>query len=169
MPRHDGLAALLPLAALLLSGPLAAQDPGQEPEGEIGLICELGCSSDRERTATARLSWRQGDVPAGSRVDYAVYDEGFEIGGFASFARLFPGQDAHREFAHPEIESLRPFDLRLVQVEGDADEGFLSAVQLENLEAGVNYRFRLGMRLNGDWRSTETVVCPAPVCISDSE
>ena len=169
MPRHIGLIAVLPLGVLLLSGTLVAQDLVQEPEGGIGLICELGCSSHRERTATVRLSWRPRAVPAGSRVDYAVYSEGFEIGGFASFVELFPGQDGKREFAHREISTLRPFDLRLVQVEGDADERFLSAVVLENLEAGVNYRFRLRMRLNDDWRSTETVVCPAPVCISDSE
>lgn len=161
--------AITSLLTLLLGMAVQAREHEIVQEREIGLICELGGSPEYKRTPNVRLSWRQQNVPEGSRVDWTVYKDGFERGGFASFGRLLPGEKVRPKFARRELQGLRPFRLRLVDVYRASDERYLSAILLENLEPGINYRFRLAINRGDGLQATEVIVCPVPACIADAE
>jgi hypothetical protein len=178
------LAGLWSAAWLPLSGtPAGAQEP------KVPLRCETFCSPDKLRTAVARLIWvdpaiedeatRAAGVAPAPEIDTTVFKEGFEEGLFASFPTAEPGTRAAPAFApsRDAAGALRAFDLQVTGVVAPQIRGAPSlemaapaaaqretSVTVENLEPGLEYRWRL--RFSSE-RESEVVVCVAPICVAD--
>ncbi len=177
--------------------PAAGAEPaGAEPAGGSEsasgagtLTCEVYCSETRLRTANARISWigpgmfqgasAASASPVAEQLQTTVYKNGYDKDLYASFSTLGSGQglSAASASALPEPE-MRAYDLQILQVaEPTAAPGELSAsseepaartsVEVEGLEPGMRYTWRIVFGSGGGQESSETVTCEAPVCPAD--
>ncbi len=148
------------------------------------LTCEVYCSETKLRTVNAKLSWigpsvapeaRPGDELAGGtepvaeQLQTTVYKGGFDKDLYASF--LLSG-----EAAEPRPASDLPaYDLEVLGVErppelrpsGTDDEPARTTVEIEGLEPGMSYTWRVVIETAGGQEITETVTCEAPTCTAD--
>lgn len=143
------------------------------------LTCQVRCSETKLRTGIAELSW-VGAAGAAARtaeqptLDVTVFRGGFEQGLYQTFGaigeRSTPQpQPGARRSAETDARTARAFDLILNRPEtsptaraarpGEASQ----TIEIENLEPGVLYRFRLRDAGLGD----QEVTCKAPVCPAD--
>ena len=172
------------LAALAVTVGCAAAQPAADPATDSGLTCEVYCSETKLRTANARISWiGPGAVAAGPEAAAAellqttVYKNGFAQDLYASFPTLGSGQEMAPEAAEalPEPE-MRAYDLAILEVArpaasgpqaaGADDPGARTSVEVEGLEPGMRYTWRIVFE-TADGQASETVTCEAPVCPAD--
>jgi hypothetical protein len=185
-------AACIPVAVALVTGGASAQD---RPNAPVDLRCETYCSSEKLRTANARLTWIGPGVPQGPAppalpggrpaeqlLETTVVKNGFARDLYASFpTREAAGGAAPRLAAGAAQRSggaLRAYDLRLVsmvrpQIVGDAAPGALApehqetSVVVEGLEPGLRYTWRVRLEGPQGWRESEPATCIAPICPAD--
>jgi hypothetical protein len=171
------------------AAPAAAQ--GAQPAAVGEPTCQVICSADRPRTAVATISWRVAQAPANpqalttaisdQRLEVTTFKDGFTRG---AFAQLTPGGNqsfAFREPGAPQPSLTGLTALTVTKVStaqdrlttgspnpgaftpppADVDPSQVVVVEIEGLEAGLNYY----------WRRTPTgpvVRCQAPVCPADA-
>ena len=170
--------------------------PGDtEPTSDAGtagagtLTCEVYCSEIRLRIANARISWigpgmfQGGPSPAASPVaeqlQTTVFKDGYDKDLYASFSTLGDGQGLSPQAAAvlPEPQ-MRAYDLSILDVaQPTAGPGLLAAsaddpaartsVEVEGLEPGMRYTWRIVFSTADSQETTETVTCEAPVCPAD--
>ncbi len=178
--RHQALAAAV-LAALPGAGACSAAQPapgsggGAEPAA-AELTCEVSCSETELGTAVARLSWVEPvDITASTapvaELQTTVYKGGFDRDLYAGFKVRDPSEpQAPREpEAPPELPA---YDLQITRVERSDDSpaagiGGRTTVEIEGLEPGMKYTWRVVFDTPGGQQVTETVTCEAPVCTAD--
>lgn len=185
-PRFRLLAVTV-LAALAAAGLPAAAQPPEDASGS--LTCEVYCSETRLRTAVARLSWIsprmfQGasPTPAGpvaEELQTTVFKNGFAKDLYARFPTLSSGEDPQPAAAAALPEpKMRAYDLEIRRVEPPtAPPGSLmpsadvpaarTTVEIEDLEPGMTYTWRIVTGTAGGQEVAETVTCVAPVCPAD--
>jgi hypothetical protein len=193
-------------AAPLFSAVLVLLFPGAaRPQSEsdtVGLRCEVSCSRDKIRTATARIFWIGAEMPLAPQeirgpaeqitetVETSVYKGGFEKNLFARLdARpdLRPGAEfraiSTQAPALPELDlkvtqfnrpKLSP-ELRRALEEKDTSGRPTSAavaaqetsVEVEGLEPGLKYQWRVRFKGPGREFLTGIATCIAPTCPAD--
>lgn len=153
------------------------------------LTCEVYCSETRLRTANARISWigpgmfQGGPSPAASptaeQLQTTVFKDGYDKDLYASFSTLGDGQGLSPQAASvlPEPQ-MRAYDLSILAVaQPTAGPGLLAAsaddpaartsVEVEGLEPGMRYTWRIVFSTADGQETSETVTCEAPVCPAD--
>jgi hypothetical protein len=183
-------------AFMTLGSAVGTRAQETETKGEtpsLVMRCETYCSRTKLRTVNARISWADPNVTVGRTTEAAggpveqqlettVFRNGFADGQFATFPTLEPSPDARA--ASPELPGrprLRAFDLKIVgstrprasgEAAGDimrlSPEQRMTSVIVEGLEPGLTYYWRVRFRINaGEWRTSEPVMCVAPICPAD--
>jgi hypothetical protein len=184
--------SILPIVAGIFFTPAHAQEDAPTVAApvpaEVGLVCEVVCSSTKPRTAVARISWTEGRQPGGvaraeaaarsQRLSATVFKGGFEDELYVSFRT----EDVETEMlplsAQGGVEPPVPaLDVRLTDVERppvatEAAGAAPTAPQratavVEGLEAGINYYWQITTTGPTGEEVTETVRCQAPVCPAD--
>jgi hypothetical protein len=161
-------------AVLALAGLLACPAHAQQ----TGLTCQVRCSDTKLRTGIAEISWSS---PAGATaaraqptLDVSVFHDGFKRGLYQSFGALGarskpePLPSAARDI-EGEARTRRAYDLQL-RVSKPSGEAAPAAkgvvrqqIEIENLEPGLLYRFRVRDGGLGE----QEVACEAPICPAD--
>lgn len=153
---------------------------GDAPTGDaMKLTCEVYCSETELRTARVRLSWiGPGRLagPTAAEVTEELQATVFK-GGFDRdlFARIPVRGEAGEPPAAPDLPAL---DLEVVEVvepslppgagpAGEDDEAVRTTVEIEGLEPGTTYTWRVVVETAGGREVSETVTCVAPVCTAD--
>ena len=174
---------------VVITGGASAQD---RPDVRVSLRCETYCSSEKLRTANARLTWIGPGVPLGPAplalpggraseqlLETTVVKNGFARDLYASFpTREAAGGTAPRQAASAAERSggtLRAYDLRLVnvvrpQIAGEAAPGALdvapehqeTSVVVEGLEPGLRYTWRVRLEGPQGWRGASPRPAPRP-------
>jgi hypothetical protein len=164
------LARIIPVFALVFGGTraLAQVSTVITDTTAVGApTIETLCSRTRARVGVARISWSlRRDSLVSPALDFTVFKDGFERGLFGSVAA--DGRDTtivltpalRRDDARP-----RPFAVDAVRGRSRGPAGVL---QIESLEPGVNYFWRLRADGGGRWVAGETVRSQAPTCPSDA-
>ncbi|MDO8208517.1 MAG: hypothetical protein Q7T38_11990 [Gallionella sp.] len=145
---------------------------------QSSMTCQVRCSDTRLRTGIAELSWFSPPGASATRVqptlDVSVFHGGFKSGLYQSFGVIGEGgvpkakAGASRD-VKSEGRTTRAYDLKLHVSEksravAEASGGKTrQQIEIENLEPGLLYRFRLGNAGQGD----QEVACEAPVCPAD--
>lgn len=175
------------------SGPIANAQEASASQGGFSLDCQVQCSETKLRTGIAILTWTAPQGRGGANalaggseaasIDVSVFANGLEEGRYVSFEVFKAGAvpRAPRASALPrggrERRGLRAYDLKVgaaatgesvkpaaassLDIPPDADR---VAIEIENLEPGLNYSFRLRPPNGGE---ALTVMCVAPVCPAD--
>ena len=143
------------------------------------LTCEVYCSESKLGTAIARLSWLGPAVlaasaePIAEELQTTVYKGGFDRDLYASFQVGEPSvpQATPEPQAPPELPA---YDLQISRVErpdespaAGTGEAARTTVEIEGLEPGMKYTWRVVFDTPGGQQATETVTCEAPVCTAD--
>lgn len=140
------------------------------PEKEAGgLLIETFCSPTRIRTGVARLSWEtKPELVESQRIEVTIFKDGFQKGLFGSMIPLKPRQPFQPpEVKEPELRALAPVtDLRLADVRFEREQG-VNNIEVEGLEPGLIYFWRLFTLIDDEWVPGETVQVEAPVCVAD--
>jgi hypothetical protein len=187
-------ATYVPAAVVVIAGGASAQD---RPDAPVGLRCETYCSSEKLRTANARLTWIGPGVPMGPAplalpggqeaqqlLETTVIKNGFERELYASFPTTEAAMGAAPALAENTAErsggTLRAYDLQLMgvvrpQIVGQPSPEALAAaperqettVEVEGLEPGMRYTWRVRLQTPEGWRESEPAVCIAPACPAD--
>ncbi len=166
--------------------PAAALPAGDADSAGAGtLTCEVYCSETRLRTANARVSWIgpgmfQGPAaasaaPVAEQLQTTVYKDGYDKDLYASFSTLGSGAGLSPQAAAvlPEPE-MRAYDLSILRVAepsplaaSAADPAARTSVEVEGLEPGMRYTWRIVFGTEDGQQTSETVTCEAPVCPAD--
>lgn len=131
---------------------------------------EVGCSTDDPRTAYADLMWSAEPVELErQRLDVTVYKKGFEKGNFVALPLDRP--DVGFQHARPEqkLEAqpyARALSLQVAELQRPERQGPVR-LRVADLDAGLEYFWRLLTRTEEGWRPTETVRRSAPTCVAD--
>lgn len=196
MSRYHIQALITSLSAAVVALSVPAQGQERETRGEspsLVMRCETYCSRTKLRTANAQISWVDPSVTVGreraagagpveQQLETTVFRNGFAEGLSASFPTLEPSPDIRPEAAPairqrnlPALERLRIVGATRPRAAGEAANDIMrlspeqraASVIVEGLEAGLTYRWRIRFRTNGDWQTSEPVVCAAPICPAD--
>lgn len=184
------VAAIAALLAPLVAG-ASETDSLARGDGYV-LHCSVHCHEEKLRTGVATISWIAPQGRAGAaalsaggaeapRVDVTVFADGFAQGRYVTFDRF--GGDARPSPATPpaglqaDRRDLRAFDLRVDSTStgraamSTMPQGFAAptesesvSVEIENIEPGVIYTFRLRPPASDE---ALVVTCEAPVCPAD--
>ncbi len=184
--RHHALAAAVLAVLPGSTGCTAAQPPpgsdgGAEPAGgDAGLTCEVYCSETRLGTANVRLSWIGPAVlaaaaePAAEQLQTTVYKGGFDRDLYASFPVTGETSEPQAPSERRPAPELPAYDLKILEVQRPADspaartgEAPRTTVELEGLEPGMKYTWRVVFETAAGRQVSETVTCEAPVCTAD--
>jgi hypothetical protein len=152
----------------------------------LTLTCEVYCSPTKLRTANARIRWQvapSSDLAAAGadnlaraeqRLEATVFKNGFEKDLFISLPVVQPNSD---QLAAPRVSSrqrgLRAFQIRLADVARPQSMDRLAAgtdevvAEIENLEPGMKYTWRVAIDTAARDFVSQTVTCQAPVCPAD--
>ena len=171
--------------------PLAsAERSGADSSSGAGtLSCEVYCSETKLRTANARISWdgtgalagrasasAASAAPVAQELQTTVFKGGYDKDLYASFSTLDSGQRAAARTASALPEpSMRAYDLSIVPAaQPDARVAASAAVpasrtsvDVEGLEPGMRYTWRVVFATADGEEISETVTCEAPVCPAD--
>lgn len=165
------------LRCMVLIGGLMVCSAHAEPKG---LMCQVRCSDTKLRTGIAELSWASPEgaaarTTAAPSLDVTVFRGGFDRGLYQTFGAIGersapqPQPGARPSASDDEARTRRAFDLKLSTPEKSPTARATAAaeatqtVEIENLEPGLLYRFRLRNAGIGD----QEVTCEAPVCPAD--
>ncbi len=167
------------LYALLLPAISFAQSQPVEPSIEdvvSGLSkpgpisCLSYCSATESRVSLSDISFAGLPVdPMNARLEFTVYNDGFERDAFASFSPLVGDLEVEPRVSLLALQGLRPFSLRLVKVHRASREPHIDGVTLKGLEPNVDYRWRIHYQSEKGWVSSDVAMCPTPVCIHDAQ
>lgn len=153
----------------------------------VELVCEVFCSETELRTAIARLRWKLVPGPAldtgeaarlsstGQQLQTTVFHRGFEKDLYVTLPLSREGQaaEAAPATARQGKGTMRAYQLRLREVRlPDSAERFAAGEQeavaeVENLEPGMRYTWRLVPEGADERSASPTVSCLAPVCPAD--
>ncbi len=158
---------------------------GDDAAGAGSVTCEVYCSETRLRTANARISWLgAGTFPGaaspaasavGEQLQATVFKNGYDQDLYASFSTLGSGQELSPQAAGvlPEPE-MRAYDLTILEVAEPSplaasidDPAARKSVEVEGLEPGMRYTWRVVFKTADGQEISETVTCEAPVCPAD--
>jgi len=195
MTDHPKTIAGVALAAtcVLVASAVIAQD--NEGPGPFTLQCEVYCSSEKLRTANARLSWADprmrlireansldtADRDLGEEIETTVFKDGFEENLYASFPTKLEARELAPRLAPETADAnLRAYQLLLTGVsrpaiEGRSIEALLggspqdveTSAVIEGLEPGLTYYWRVRVQMPDGVEISQSVACVAPVCPAD--
>lgn len=167
------------LIALLLPAVVFAQNPlpdtSKEDAGEVlsqreSISCLSYCSAIESRTNLTDISFGGLPVDAkNSELEFTVYNDGFEREAFASFSPLVADPEVEPRVSQPALRGLRPFSLRLVEVQRASREPRIHGVTLQGMEPNVDYLWRIRYHGEKGWMSSNIAMCLTPVCIHDAQ
>lgn len=171
MWRRYQIPLLLSLLLLLIVGFVLVR-PDMRPEESVvaqsstSLSCEVFCSDTRIGVSVAELTF-SGNADSLDQLilEVTVYKNGFAIGRFARVSPIRAGQKFEIIRPPGEAGSAPGFDTLVVTAV--RLENGLVTVQVEGLDAGLNYFWRVQPATGGS--GTEITVCKAVVCPVDSE
>jgi hypothetical protein len=164
------------------NGQLPAENARAESPSGLTLTCEVFCSQTKMRTGTARLRWRIQPATrtgiglatladAKQTLELSVFDQGFEKGLFVTLPISQPGPGSPiAALAQGKPPTLRAYQVQLVAVERTAvaaDAANEMSVLVENLEAGMNYSWRLAISSPKGGIESAIATCKAPICPAD--
>ena len=158
---------LLGVALCVSSRAIAQEPPVFTDTAAVGApTIETFCSRTRQRVGGVRISWnlKRGSLESPT-LDFTVYKDGFGLGLFgtvradghdttATLTPLLRQNDAH----------LGPFTVVVV---GGRAERLTGMLQIESLDPGMNYYWRLRANAAGRWLAGQTVGIQARTCPSD--
>ncbi|MDD5296226.1 MAG: hypothetical protein PHU46_04875 [Rhodocyclaceae bacterium] len=145
---------------------------------QSNLTCQVRCSDTKLRTGIAELIWSSPVGAAATRdlpqLDVSVFHGGFTRGLYQSFGVIGEGRAPQAEPSatrdiQAEGRTTRAYDLKLRVPEKTRAVATASGgearqqVEIENLEPGLLYRFRL----RDAGLDNQEVDCEAPVCPAD--
>jgi hypothetical protein len=154
-----------------LESPIATLTPVQAPRvttdsTRVALPAVLtGCVAGRPRISFAEIRWTTvpGAVPDSVSVDFTVFKDGFQAERYASLEG--PSNEPKVQlFFRPEA-ALTAMSVRNIS---RVRRGDTTIVRVEQLDAGVNYLWRLRTNLNGQLVAGAPIRVEAPTCISDT-
>ena len=144
----------------------------EEEESPIELQVETFCSLTKIRTSVARLIWEVDPTLLDKQqIDATVFKQGFDKGFFGSVSPIRPQSKFQppEELPESERDALAPIlNLRLEEVTYDSDQRVVS-VDVENLEPGLNYFWRVLTLTDKGLVPSNTVSVEAPVCVADMQ
>jgi hypothetical protein len=191
---NDRPTAHVAVAAALLAPLVASAGGVDTLARNAGFVlhCAVHCHEEKLRTGVATITWVAPQGRAGAaaltaggaeapKIDVTVFADGFAQGRYVTFDRFSgdtrPAPATLSTGLREERRDLRAFDLRVGAAAAGAEatralpRGFVAAsdtesvsVEIENVEPGVLYTFRL--RPPGSDASL-VVACEAPVCPAD--
>jgi hypothetical protein len=154
-----------------------------------GLECRVYCSDVKPRTSVAEIVWRATPTRATPQdleaslaqqgIEVTVYKDGFERGTYASLFSIQRGRSFSLnptraiEARIPGLDQLTITDVRPVRPEAVQDKSFrgasnVVAVEVEGLEPGLNYFWRVpradaarAMKEVGEVVRCQAATCPA--------
>jgi len=134
-------------------------------QSSTSLSCEVFCSDTRVGASVAELTFNA-DAASFSQLvlEVTVYKNGFEIGRFARATPIRAGQKFEIIRPAGEAGSAPGFDTLIVTAV--RLQAGLVTVRVENLDAGLNYFWRVHP-VGGS--GTEITMCQAVECPVDSE
>jgi hypothetical protein len=151
--------------------------PQRRDDVAPGFTVEVACSETDLRKPVAIIRWNASSSfrADDQRLDVTVFKDGFERGEFATI----DPQGGRARMARPSTEGLlesggarmiRPLDLTVAprsSREAAPDDGGMTVIEVQNLEPGVLYQWRMVGRAEAGFGATETVAVEAPVCVAD--
>jgi hypothetical protein len=158
--------ALLSLAAG--PGP-APQELAQKEPPKVGLQVDVTCSLTKLRTPVARVSWRTTKAAlASERLEVTVYKDGFKSGAFATLSPV----RVEQKFDLTRLEKIigpRPPGMNLVvtSIQSPPQKDAPPVVEVEGLEPGLNYFWRVLRGAPGAEQPSEVVRSRARACPAD--
>lgn len=167
------------LLALLLPATAFAQNPLSETPKEDAdkllsqresISCLSYCSAIESRTNLTDISF--GGLPVDAKnaeLEFTVYNDGFEREAFAIFSPLVADAEVEPRVSLPALRGLRPFSLRLVEMQLASREPRIHGVTLKGMEPNVDYLWRIRYQSEKGWMSSNIARCPTPVCIHDAQ
>ena len=179
------------LVCAAVSAGAAAVSPSTSAQDllpQVSLTCEVRCSPTKLRTGVAIVRWSgpaekvgavalTGGSPSDVALDVTVFRKGFAQDRFASFTGFASGVRTLQKsssqslaIAGPPVKALENLQVTFVQgtmappsVMPDAGQ---VAVEVEGIEPGVLYRWRLRVPALG---RELFATCEAPVCPADMQ
>jgi len=133
--------------------------------------CISYCSETKLRTGVALLTWTVDErLMAKQRLDVTVYKKGFETKLYTILWPLNKDQafQTSRLVNLPDRPDRQLLYLDVSQVDIDREEGMLS-VELEGLEAGLNYYWRILTLTKKGWAPSAVISGKGPICPADIE
>ena len=156
---------LLLIVVFVLVRPDMRPEESVVAQSSTSLSCEVFCSDTRIGASVAELTF-SGDGASLSQLvlEVTVYKNGFAIGRFARVTPIRAGQKF--EIVRPPGEAGPAPGFDTLIITAVRLQGGLVTVRVENLDAGLNYFWRVHP-VGGS--GTEIAVCQAVECPVDSE
>ena len=132
---------------------------------------ETFCSLTKMRTGVARLTWiSKPNLIERQRIDVTVFKQGFEKGFFSFISPTEPKKGFQLpDLREPLDDSFGPIlELNFGELLVDEERNEYS-VNVEGLEPGLNYLWRILTIEDEGQTSTRIVKVEAPVCVADME
>ena len=160
---------------------LVQTPPHAEELAPDGLECKVYCSPTKLRTPIAELTWVAADKSLDRQgLEVTVYKNGFEKGPFARLLLIERGQKFTLQKTPrytsggrtPGLDSLFITEVRTREDRLSQRSINIATVQVEGLEPGLNYYWRVVSKVSGKWLASKTVQavrCQAPVCPADMQ
>jgi hypothetical protein len=133
--------------------------------------CITYCSETKLRTGMALLTWSADEGLIGKqRIDVTVYKKGFETKMYTILWPLKKSQtfQTSRLVKLPDRPDMQLLYLDVNQADIDKQEGLIS-IELEGLQAGLNYFWRVLTLEGKGWVPGGIIRCQGPVCPADIE
>jgi hypothetical protein len=184
MWRRLGTIQLLSLLLLFSAGCPKAHNqtkaPALSPDERAlaGIECKVFCSKVKLRTPVAELTWMSSEVSlTGQGLEVTVYKDGFEKGQYARLSLIernqkFVLQQAERYAGGtrpPGLDQLIVVDVRTQRTALRQKAANRVTVQIEGLEPGLNYYWRVTPSTAAGPATKEGVGCQAPICPADMQ
>lgn len=182
--------ALLGLAQPVQTASAQSTSDQARSQNEAGLTlsAEVFCSETKLRTGNVRVQW---SLSAGARskagltslatakqtLETTVFADGFEKGLYVTVpvpaaTPATPVPPVAPPTAQARTTPLRAYEIQLIEVAqpraaATADESGEASAVIENLEPGVNYRWRLTIEAASGRIVSAQIVVQAPTCPAD--
>ena len=184
------VAACFSSGVVAVSQPPADTSPAQLPAetsraaspSGLTLTCEMFCSQTKLRTGNARLRWTMAAADraqnrvlslstAKQTLELSVYGPEFEKDLVATLPISSPTARGVPAIAQGKPPALRAYQVRLLEIERPAgrevDAAGEMTVVIEDLEAGMNYSWRVVIEAPDGRLVSVPVTCQAPTCPAD--
>jgi hypothetical protein len=185
------------LTAGIVAAISATAQETEPTTSSIPIRCEVFCSTEKLRTANARLLWPDArirlirraesmevaDVEVKENIETTVFKNGFKDELYASFPTTMPeGDVAPALTAEVEKSDMRAYQLHLIGVQrpsvsgrsinsllGESLEKQEASAVIEGLEPGLTYYWRVRLETESGVEISQTVSCEAPICPADMQ